>query len=58
MHTLIRETRLILVTWLLQLALRILPKDCTRTLFWFSQMPIEDFEEPSTPQAAKDSSKN
>jgi hypothetical protein len=42
MKRIIKELRLLVVVWLVGLALKATPKDCTDTLLWFTKMPLED----------------
>lgn len=42
MKKLIYELRLAIMTVVLHLALKICPKDATRTLQWFASIPIDE----------------
>jgi hypothetical protein len=41
MTNLIKQVRLILMIQVLNLALNLCPKDCTATLLWFHNLPLE-----------------
>jgi hypothetical protein len=42
MKELIKQFRLALFVWIVQLAVFVLPKECKKTLRWIVQMPLED----------------
>jgi len=41
MRELIKQTRLVTFMFLMMIALRVVPKDCTQTLKWIIKMPLE-----------------